>query len=488
MPPVYSFGEFQLDASKKRLTRGRSAVALTEHQTDVLLHLVSHAGEIIPKNVLIDAAWPGVAVTDNSLEQAISALRKSLGDGRSGPKLIETVARRGYRFRGDVTRTEPRASDAELAAILEPHRAWVEGRAALETLERDAVERAARVFAQVVAQAPGQAPAHVGLANACVMQYESTRADARSDEEALRRAGHHAREACRIDPQSAEAWAALALVLHRSGLGVQAIAAARRAVMLEPANWRHHLRLGFVAWGEERLRAAQHALDLFPGFALAHWLAATVYVARRAFDRAEQELRSGSAAQDRQRDTHVFSSVGCHWLLGLVRFAVGDERQALEALARELSFETSGQLYARECVANTWYAIGAVRLRQGQPAEAASAFGQALERVPLHVLSMVGLSVALNPGPSREAIHARIEERLQQMDEAGLLVDAAVGRAARACLASRPEEASMILDSALAAAPAGNAGWLVPIDPLLNAAAHEAAFARVLARLRTRAG
>jgi DNA-binding winged helix-turn-helix (wHTH) protein len=485
---TYAFGDFQFDSSTKRLTRCGDPVAITEHQADVLLQLLSHPGEIVTKNALIDAAWHGVAVTDNSLEQAVSALRKALGDPRDATGLIETVPRRGYRFRGQVTRTEARTSDAELAGMLEPYRALIEGRAALETLERDAVRRATEAFETAVARAPAYASAHTGLANACVMHFETTRADEMPDTDALVRAGHHAREACRLDAQSGDAWATLALVLHHSHLGVQAIAAARRAVMLEPDNWRHHLRLAYVAWGEERLRAAHRTLALFPGFALAHWLGATVYVARQAFDLAEQELRAGAAAQDAQQGTHAFSSVGSHWLLALVRLARGDEAQAFEALRRELAFETAGQLYARECAANTWYAIGALHLRQGRRSDAAPAFERALDRVPAHVLAMVGLSIARETAGEREALHAAIGRRLARLDEAGQTVDVAIGRAALAVAAGGPEDAAPILDEALGSAPGGNAGWLIPVDPLLNVAAREPAFAHVLARLRTRAG
>ena len=486
---TYTFGEFQFDESKKRLTRNGQPVAVTEHQADVLLQLLCRPGEIVTKNALIDAAWQGVAVTDNSLEQAISALRKALGDSNRGsPKLIETVPRRGYRLTGEVVRADSRASDAELAAILEPHRALLEGRAALETLERDAVERAIRAFEDVVTRAPDYMSAHLGLANACVMHFEATRADEVPDGDALVRAGHHAREACRLDPQSGEAWATLALALHHTRLGVQAIAAARRAVMLEPDNWRHHMRLAYVAWGEERLRAAHKTLVLFPAFALAHLLAATVYVARVAFDLAEQELRAGGSAQDAQQGTHAFTSVGCHWLLGLVHLARGDEEQAFDELQRELAFESNGHLYARECVANAWYAIGALQLRRGHRPDAAAAFDRALERVPSHVLALIGLSLARETQAERQNLHARMNRRVAQLDASGLTVDAALARAAIAVTSGGPEDAARILDEALSGASTGSTGWLIPVDPLLNVSAHAPAFARVLARLRTRAG
>ena len=486
-PVITTFGDFTFDARRKRLVRGDQVVELSEHQLDVLAHLVAHAGQIVSKDALIDAAWSGVAVTDNSLEQAISGLRRALGDRSRAPQIIQTVPRRGYRFAAEVTREEARASDAELDALIEPYRALAEGRAALETLEHDAVVKAGHALAILVERAPDYAPAHRALANACVMHFEATRTDEVPDADALVRAGHHAREACRLDAQSGEAWATLALVHYRSGLGVQAIAAARRAVMLEPDNWRHHMRLAYVGWGEERLRAAQKALAHFPAFALARFLAATVYVARQAFDLAEQELRAGAAAQDAQGGSHAFTTVGCHWLLGLVRLVRGDEQEALDAFQRELAFEATGHLYGRECAANTWYAIGAVLLRQGRRHEAAAAFDHALERVPKHLLAMIGLAVAHDSAAAREDLHHGITQRIAQLTDAGLAVDAATGRAALIATTGAPDEGAPLLNEALSNAPPGSAGWTLPVEPLLKVAAHEHAFSLVLARLRTRA-
>jgi hypothetical protein len=69
----------------------------------------------------------------------------------------------------------------------------------------------------------------------------------------------------------------------------------------EPNVWQHSLRLAFVSWGDQRLRAAQRVLTLCPELALAHWFAATVFITRQAFDAAIKHLRDGCAAQDAQR-------------------------------------------------------------------------------------------------------------------------------------------------------------------------------------------
>jgi DNA-binding winged helix-turn-helix (wHTH) protein len=485
-PVTFAFGAFRFDPDKRVLHGGNQATELSELQSQVLVRLLQSAGSVVSKDTLIDTAWRGIAVTTNSVEQIISDLRRALQDDAKHATFIETVPRQGYRFAADVTREPRRISDDDIAALLEPYAAWEQGQAALDTLGRDAVVRAEEAFTGVVERAPEYAPAHRGLAHAYVLQFEATRADQTPNTIALTRARHHALEACRLDSQSAEAWATLAMVELRSGRTLPAVAAARRAVALEPDNWRHQLRLAYVAWGEERLRAAHRTLALFPHFGLAHWLAATVYVARQAPDRAEAELRAGAAAQDSQQTTDAFPSLGSHWVLGLVRLALGNADEAMCEFQRELEFEAAAQVFSRECIANTWCAIGALALRHGRCAEAASAFEGAIERVPGHLLALIGL-LHTHDRMGATKLNAEVEQRIRQLTDAHFVVDAAVGRAALHRLNSNVEGAAAVLDEALSHASEGSDGWRIPIDPLLNVAASHAAFSSVLARLRARA-
>jgi DNA-binding winged helix-turn-helix (wHTH) protein/cytochrome c-type biogenesis protein CcmH/NrfG len=478
---VFSFGPFQLDSERRRLMRAGEPVALPDRHVDILLLLASTAGRIVSKNALIEAAWKDVAVSDNSLEQAISSLRKTLGSQQDGTPFIETLARRGYRFNAAVERHYARQSDDTLDALLAPYRAFVEGRAALETLDRDAVTRARQAFEKALVAAPDHPSAHVGMANACVLGFESTRADAVPDAAALDMAGHHAREGCRLDPASGEAWSTLAFVLHRAGDTREAIAAARRAVTVEPDEWRHHLRLASVTWGDERLHAAHRVLKLCPGLALAYWFSASVFVARQAFSAAAEELRPGCASQDAQRrESGRFNAVGLHLLHGLVMAAQGAEERALEEFARELAFEEEGQLYARECCANTWYAFGAIRLRQERHADAAAAFQGALNRVPGHALASIGLAAALRTSSATAS-------RGRPPQSAPNIVDVAMIKSAFLALDGKHTEAARVCGDALAQVEPGPAGWMIPVDPLLHATAHGDAWAQTLAALRDRA-
>jgi tetratricopeptide (TPR) repeat protein len=414
------------------------------------------------------------------LRRAIASRHDRPAEGGLDSTAIETVPRRGYRFTGDVQREATKHTDEDLEALLAPHRAWLEGRAALETLSIQKVAGAERAFASVLAASPDHASAHVGLANALVFRFEATRIDEQPDLAALTAAMPHAREACRLQPAWAEAWATMAFVLHRLGQLDQGIAAGRRAVELEPDNWRHHLRLAFISWGEARLRAAQRTLQLMPGLALAHWLAASVHVARQAFDAADRELAAGSAAQDEQIEGAMFGGVGLHWLSGLLRLAQGDAIEAERHFDRELTFEDSGHLYARECCSATWYAKGAHALQCGDRSAAAAAFSEVLRRVPRHPLALASHVDGVESDDD-------IDARLRSASERGAHVDVAVARAVRLAARGQTGDPAVVLMALQQVAP-GASGWYLPVEPMLRPLSDASRWGSTLGLLRSRAG
>ncbi len=102
-----------LDAERVFGPDGR-ATTLRPQSFAVLRLLIARTGRLVTKDELLEAVWPGLIVTDDSLVQCIGEIRKALGDDARA--LVETVPRRGYR----------------LAAAPRPARsaAWREGRAA----------------------------------------------------------------------------------------------------------------------------------------------------------------------------------------------------------------------------------------------------------------------------------------------------------------------------------------------------------------------
>jgi hypothetical protein len=60
-------------------------------------------GELVTKQALFKAVWPGTAVTDGVLTTGMGELRKALGETAKRPQYIATIHRRGYRFIAPVT-------------------------------------------------------------------------------------------------------------------------------------------------------------------------------------------------------------------------------------------------------------------------------------------------------------------------------------------------------------------------------------------------
>ena len=99
----YSFGPFRLDAHSRCLTRDDKLLAVPPKAVETLIALVERAGEVIPREELVERVWPDSFVEPNNLAQQISMLREALSDKAGRPRYVETVSRRGYRFVSAVT-------------------------------------------------------------------------------------------------------------------------------------------------------------------------------------------------------------------------------------------------------------------------------------------------------------------------------------------------------------------------------------------------
>ena len=116
-PPIYEFGDFRIDASKRLLQRGDgSPVPLTPRVFETLLYMVEHSGEVLERQRLMDAVWPDAFVEENNLTQNISTLRRVLGEGPGSHRFIVTVPGRGYRFVAEVRSAEEMTEAAPLEA------------------------------------------------------------------------------------------------------------------------------------------------------------------------------------------------------------------------------------------------------------------------------------------------------------------------------------------------------------------------------------
>ena len=383
----------------------------------------------------------------------------------------------------------PRAGARDTPS-LEAYRAYTEAWLRLETLDVREIPQAIAGFDRAITIDPRYALAFTGLASAQLAAYEATRSDTAPAAPLLDDAIRHARRAVQLDETLAEAHATLGFILVSAWDTTEAVQVARRAVALEPANWRHFFRLGHASWGDERIRAAHNTLSLYPDFAFAHFQMAMVHVARGHLQQAETVLRQGAAVQDRQvARGDRYPALGLHWLLGLVRLAQEDVDEALEEFTREGRRADPHRLYGREYEMSALYCRGACMLRVGRHSDAIDCFEQALGLYPEHAQSHIGLALALRSTGSiaRADSTVRALAKIQARLAGTRPIEAALVESQAQATGGHVETACAVLCSLLDTAPPGFAGWTIPIEPLLFQPHGSKAFLAVLRRLADRA-
>ena len=91
-------GAWRIDPQLGQMSRGTETVRLEARTLRLLMYLANRAGETVGIEELLDQVWSGVVVTQDSVYQAITALRRLLGDDAKQPTYIVTVPRLGYRL------------------------------------------------------------------------------------------------------------------------------------------------------------------------------------------------------------------------------------------------------------------------------------------------------------------------------------------------------------------------------------------------------
>ena len=234
MSVLYEFGEFRLDPQRRLLVNGKGEpLWLVPRAFDALLLLVSRPGELLEKALLMKALWPRVIVADNSLDQIMSRLRRTLGESTAPSSFISTERGRGYRFVAEVaTLAVPDRAATDLVSVQLPGSgAAPESRAAPPTADSQAYQlylqartlsvrpspdnlrAACELLRAAIARDPlfVRAIAHLALLRTVFIAFDIPMKDA------LKTAEREARSALEVDPALARGHQALGNVFAARG-------------------------------------------------------------------------------------------------------------------------------------------------------------------------------------------------------------------------------------------------------------------------------
>ncbi|HEY2707330.1 MAG TPA: winged helix-turn-helix domain-containing protein [Caulobacteraceae bacterium] len=315
-----------MDPARGLLVGDDRQVRLEPKLMDLLVLFAGAGGRVLSKDEIVEAAWDGRAIGDDTLAAAVSRLRRALGETPER-RYIETVPKRGYRaliedaaFRTAAHRLD--AGPAEAEALV------AQGRRALGSPLPSAMTQARLCFEEAVRKAPGWSPAHLGLADALLALHFTGPAEA-----VLGAAKAAAHAAVGLDEASAPAWSTLgfALLLADSDFAA-ADTALRRAIALDPTLAPAHRRRAFafatVGRFVEAERESRKAVELHPSSLEARAGLLQILLTARRFRHAAAEASAVIALAPGASEAWYAKG----WALVLA----GDEAEGLEALLKGL--------------------------------------------------------------------------------------------------------------------------------------------------------
>ena len=291
------FDVFEIDLRNRELWRGGVRrgvrVKLQKKPFQILYRLLEAPGELVTRMELAQYLWPELHVVfEGSLNTAVNALRRALGDPPRNPRYIETRPGIGYRFIAPVKRVDEVSTRPVNPAA---HQDYLKGRYFYNKMTEEDLRKSVAYFEAALSADADYAPAYAGLADTHALFAFLGIAPAK---EALRRAHEFAEAALRIDDTLAEAHVSLAGVkklYHWDWNGAET--EYRKALQLNPNYARgHQLYASYLsAMGrpEEALREIRRALELDPLSLVVNMeMAWILYMARDFQGAVEQSWRT----------------------------------------------------------------------------------------------------------------------------------------------------------------------------------------------------
>ncbi len=317
-----SFDGWTLDARTGELARAGNTTRLPPQPLAMLLELLAHAGDVVTRERLVQVLWPkGVVDFDGSLNAVVRKLRVTLGDDSAAPRYIETLPRIGYRFLA-YPMIQPEDAPPSTRSSLNPGRGYRSAAAVVAALLALAVVVAASQF-RPMNDLPLKVTSSVNVQRRPVIErahelyLEGVSHRSRRDIDGSDLAVAAFKEALAIDPQYAQAWAALAETLGGAAI-VSAVPVAKTM--------------------DEARSAALRAIELDEALANGHTALGYIYLHYdRDFERAEAEA---------ERSRVLNANYARNWhLLAILRAWQGRTDEAFDAMRRARDLEPTAPLY-----------------------------------------------------------------------------------------------------------------------------------------------
>jgi TolB-like protein/DNA-binding winged helix-turn-helix (wHTH) protein len=100
---AFRVGAWSVDPRSGQIARDGESLRVDDRSMRLLVCLAEHAGRTVSIDQLLDEVWAGAVVSQDSVYQAVTSLRRLLGDNRREPVYIATVPRQGYRLVASVS-------------------------------------------------------------------------------------------------------------------------------------------------------------------------------------------------------------------------------------------------------------------------------------------------------------------------------------------------------------------------------------------------
>jgi transcriptional activator of cad operon len=125
-------GEWCVNPAAGQISRNGETARVEERAMRLLLCLAEHTGDVVSIDDLLSQVWPDVNVSPDSVYQAVTSLRRLLGDDPKQPAYIATVPRLGYRMVAKVGPWDPSVKEIPTSRAKNTpemgHPGWFRGR------------------------------------------------------------------------------------------------------------------------------------------------------------------------------------------------------------------------------------------------------------------------------------------------------------------------------------------------------------------------